>query len=157
MNNPNYGYITNIIFLFIATSVLIYIIYLYTKSSIKIERFAFLCIIAGAMGNIIDRITTGYVIDFLDFHYNGHHFAAFNVADSLVSLGFVIYIISEFIKNKGGVKALFIALIISSCGNGDTIKREELSEKRAKRLNIIKKKYKDENIIPDLVFDDTSK
>lgn len=67
MNNQNYGYITNIVFLFIATSILIYIIYLYAKSSIRFERFAFLSIIAGAIGNIIDRITTGYVIDFLDF------------------------------------------------------------------------------------------
>jgi signal peptidase II len=157
MNNTNHGYITNIIFLVIATSVLLYIIYLYVKSSIKLERFAFLSIIAGAMGNIIDRITTGYVIDFLDFHYKEYHFAAFNVADSLVSLGFIIYIISEFIKNKGGVKTLLLAFIISSCSGSDTIKREELPEKRAKRLNIIKEKFKDENIIPDLVFEDTSK
>ncbi len=41
----------------------------------------------GALGNVIDRLTQGAVVDFLDFHYASHHFPAFNLADSAISLG----------------------------------------------------------------------
>jgi signal peptidase II len=44
-------------------------------------------ILGGAIGNLIDRVRFGYVIDFLDFHARGWHYATFNVADSAVSIG----------------------------------------------------------------------
>lgn len=45
-------------------------------------------VIAGAIGNLVDRLTLGYVIDFLDFHWRwGYHFPAFNVADSAICVG----------------------------------------------------------------------
>ena len=44
-------------------------------------------ILGGAVGNVIDRVSHGAVVDFLDFHYAGHHFPAFNLADSAISLG----------------------------------------------------------------------
>lgn len=47
-----------------------------------------LCLIlAGAIGNAIDRALRGYVVDFLDFHWAGWHFAAFNVADTAITIG----------------------------------------------------------------------
>lgn len=47
-----------------------------------------LCLIlAGAIGNAIDRATRGYVVDFLDFHWAGWHFAAFNIADTAITIG----------------------------------------------------------------------
>ena len=47
-----------------------------------------LCLIlGGALGNLIDRIRLGYVVDFIDFHVSGWHFATFNIADSAVSVG----------------------------------------------------------------------
>ena len=47
-----------------------------------------LCLIlAGAIGNAIDRALRGYVVDFLDFHWAGWHFAAFNIADTAITIG----------------------------------------------------------------------
>ena len=52
-------------------------------------------ILGGALGNLIDRIAYGYVIDFLDFHVGGFHWPAFNVADSAITLGAVLFILDE--------------------------------------------------------------
>jgi len=49
-------------------------------------------VLAGAVGNVIDRIRVGAVIDFLDFHAFGHHWPAFNVADSAISCGAALLI-----------------------------------------------------------------
>ncbi|MES3025621.1 MAG: signal peptidase II [Pseudomonadota bacterium] len=52
-------------------------------------------IMGGAIGNVIDRIAYGHVIDFLDFHYAGIHFPAFNVADSAICVGVALFVIDE--------------------------------------------------------------
>ena len=53
-------------------------------------------IMGGAIGNVIDRIMYGHVIDFLDFHFAAiGHFPAFNVADSAISLGAILFIVDE--------------------------------------------------------------
>mgnify|MGYP003384622470 FL=1 len=52
--------------------------------------------LSGAMGNLIDRVLFGYVIDFLDFHWSGNHFPAFNVADSMIFIGAALMIIESF-------------------------------------------------------------
>jgi signal peptidase II len=52
-----------------------------------IEGIALSLILGGALGNLYDRVTLGYVVDFLDFHWAGWHFAAFNVADMAISVG----------------------------------------------------------------------
>ena len=49
--------------------------------------FGLAAIMGGALGNVIDRVTRGHVVDFIDFHAMGWHFAAFNVADMAISLG----------------------------------------------------------------------
>lgn len=52
-------------------------------------------IIGGAIGNIIDRIVYGSVVDFLDFHLGRHHWPAFNIADSAIVIGvFILFFIS---------------------------------------------------------------
>jgi len=47
-------------------------------------------ILGGALGNVIDRLRFGAVVDFLDFHWAGYHFPAFNAADSAISLGVML-------------------------------------------------------------------
>lgn len=51
-------------------------------------------ILAGALGNVIDRIRFGHVVDFIDVHWQGWHFPAFNIADSAISIGAVLLIAS---------------------------------------------------------------
>ena len=53
-------------------------------------------ILGGALGNVIDRITVGAVVDFLDFHVYGYHWPAFNVADIGISCGAVLLVIDAF-------------------------------------------------------------
>jgi signal peptidase II len=61
--------------------------------------FSLSLILSGAIGNLIDRVRYGEVIDFLDFHLGPHHWPAFNIADSAISIGAVILIL-ELIKRK---------------------------------------------------------
>ena len=64
----------------------------------KLFSFAMACILGGAIGNVIDRLAYGYVVDFLDFHWRGMHFPAFNVADSAISVGAVCLILDELLR-----------------------------------------------------------
>ena len=59
-------------------------------------------IISGAIGNTIDRLSYGYVVDFLDFYYAGIHFPAFNVADSGITLGAMGLILDEVLRVRRG-------------------------------------------------------
>ena len=64
----------------------------------KLFCFALACILGGAIGNVIDRVLYGYVVDFLDFHWRGIHFPAFNVADSAITIGAVGLILDELLR-----------------------------------------------------------
>lgn len=55
-------------------------------------------ILGGAMGNVLDRLLYGYVVDFIDLHWAGWHFPAFNVADSAISLGAAALILDELLR-----------------------------------------------------------
>lgn len=57
-------------------------------------------ILGGALGNLYDRITLGHVVDFLDFYINNHHWPAFNVADSAISIGAVLLVADSFRKDS---------------------------------------------------------
>lgn len=59
-------------------------------------------ILGGALGNLIDRIAYGYVIDFLLFHWNEHYFPAFNLADSAITCGAGLMIWESFMEKKHG-------------------------------------------------------
>jgi len=56
-------------------------------------------ILGGAIGNLLDRLRYGEVIDFLDFYINGYHWPAFNVADSAITVG-VVFLILHFATEK---------------------------------------------------------
>jgi signal peptidase II len=59
----------------------------------RLARLGVASILGGAIGNLIDRATAGYVLDYVDFHYAGWHFWAFNVADAAISIGVVLMIL----------------------------------------------------------------
>jgi len=67
----------------------------------KLFSLALALILGGALGNLWDRITLGYVIDFLDFHAAGHHWPAFNLADSAITVGAALLIWDGFRSNRG--------------------------------------------------------
>lgn len=75
----------------------------------KLFATAMACILGGAVGNVIDRVLHGYVIDFLDFHWDwlrpifaGGHFPAFNVADAAITLGAGCLILDELLRVRRG-------------------------------------------------------
>ena len=55
----------------------------------RLARLALVAILGGALGNLIERIRFGYVIDFVDISWQGYHWPAFNVADSCITLGMI--------------------------------------------------------------------
>lgn len=57
-------------------------------------------VLGGALGNLVDRLYLGYVIDFLDVYWKTHHWPAFNVADSAISVGALMLVVDAF-RNKG--------------------------------------------------------
>jgi len=68
------------------------------KSEHKTESLAISLVLGGAIGNFIDRLLFGHVIDFLDVYYDTHHWPAFNVADMAISGGVALLILSTFIQ-----------------------------------------------------------
>ncbi|SKZ09917.1 lipoprotein signal peptidase [Mycobacteroides abscessus subsp. abscessus] len=57
-------------------------------------------ILGGAIGNLIDRVSLGYVVDFIHVYYNNSHFPAFNIADSAITLGTILLLIDTFFLEK---------------------------------------------------------
>jgi signal peptidase II len=68
----------------------------------KLFSFSMAAILGGALGNVIDRLMHGYVVDFLDFHLAGRHFPAFNVADSAITIGAICLILDELRRVRRG-------------------------------------------------------
>ncbi|WP_414696965.1 signal peptidase II [Paraburkholderia sp.] len=58
-------------------------------------------ILGGALGNVIDRLMYGHVIDFLDFHVGGWHWPAFNLADSAITIGAILLVLDELRRVRG--------------------------------------------------------
>jgi signal peptidase II len=68
----------------------------------KLFSFALACILGGAVGNVVDRLLHGYVVDFLQFHWGGWYFPAFNIADSAITVGAVSLILDELLRVRRG-------------------------------------------------------
>ena len=68
-----------------------YIIYLLNKSKKLIEKIALSLILGGAIGNGLDRVIREYVVDFIDISLNNFHWPAFNIADSSITVGGIVY------------------------------------------------------------------
>ena len=65
-----------------------------------LKLFALSILLAGAIGNLIDRFLLGFVIDFIDLHYQDFYWPVFNVADVLISLGVALLIFSDIKKHE---------------------------------------------------------
>ncbi|SPD65648.1 prolipoprotein signal peptidase (signal peptidase II) [Cupriavidus taiwanensis] len=68
---------------------------LYRHTGQRLFCFAVSLILGGAVGNVIDRVAYGHVIDFLDFYVRNYHWPAFNVADCAITVGAVLLIVDE--------------------------------------------------------------
>ncbi|MEE8184998.1 MAG: signal peptidase II [Thermodesulfobacteriota bacterium] len=87
------------IFLVIVTLLaLIIIIYIYRKTTERLLRFSLSLIAGGAIGNLIDRVRFGEVVDFLDFYIGKYHWPAFNIADSAITVGVFIAVVELYFK-----------------------------------------------------------
>ena len=82
-----------LLFIFLSSLSILIIFYFYKKIPLKhyLLRICFALILGGAVGNMIDRIRFGYVVDFLDFYIKNLHWPAFNVADSAITVGIIIF------------------------------------------------------------------
>jgi signal peptidase II len=80
---------------------IVVITYLLRKhTSQKLFCFALALVLGGAIGNLYDRLTLGYVVDFLFFHYQGYAWPAFNVADSAICVGVALLFLDSFKQPK---------------------------------------------------------
>ena len=95
------------LFFIVATSAaLAFIVYLFrewrrhsTGAAVGLSLVA-----GGAVGNLIDRVLHGQVTDFIDWHVRGHHWPAFNIADSAITVGTVILVAVMFFTREGSVR-----------------------------------------------------
>jgi signal peptidase II len=76
-----------------------------TEPSQRLARLGFALIVGGAIGNLIDRVWHGYVIDYVLFHLPGWSFAIFNLADAFITIGAGLVILEEFIAWRRGRQA----------------------------------------------------
>ncbi|MBI5136837.1 MAG: signal peptidase II [Nitrospirae bacterium] len=76
--------------------VLLTIYYLRSAPHERVPRLAAALVIGGAVGNLIDRLRFGHVVDFLDIYVGRHHWPAFNVADSAITVGITLFVLSAW-------------------------------------------------------------
>lgn len=80
----------------IASAVIVYLLRKHSQQ--KLFCFALALVLAGALGNLYDRLTLGYVVDFLFFHYQSYYWPAFNVADSAITCCVGLLLLDSFKK-----------------------------------------------------------
>lgn len=85
--------IVNIIFLII---LILLIYYFYINKTLK-KNFEIFMFISGFIGNTIDRIKYGYIIDFFDLHYKSLHFPTFNISDINIVFGYIIFFYKNYL------------------------------------------------------------
>jgi len=81
---------------------LVLLAWLFVAVSVSI-KLALSLILGGAVGNIIDRIRFGAVIDFVDIHFFDFHWPAFNIADSAITIGVALFLLDSFLKKSAKV------------------------------------------------------
>ena len=94
------GFSGKLILIGVSIGALVLIASMVRGSKDRLYTFALSLIAGGAAGNLVDRIRQGSGIDFLDFHVGGHHWPAFNVADSGITVGVGLAILSFFTSRR---------------------------------------------------------
>ena len=97
LNNPS---LNQILVSLVILAIIIYFLYLLIKTQDKIFQLTLTLILAGALGNFVDRIFRGFVIDFIDIYIGKYHWPAFNIADSCITVGFIVLMINILFLNK---------------------------------------------------------
>jgi signal peptidase II len=97
LNSPS---LNQIIVSIVILSIIMYFLYLLIKTQDRVFKICLVLILTGAIGNFLDRIFRGYVVDFIDIYVFNYHWPAFNIADSCISVGFVILIFNILFLNK---------------------------------------------------------
>ena len=97
LNNPS---LNQILVSLVILAIIIYFLYLLIKTQDKIFQLTLTLILAGALGNFIDRIFRGFVIDFIDIYIGKYHWPSFNIADSCITVAFVVLMINILFLNK---------------------------------------------------------
>ena len=92
----------NILFILLMSVIVVGVLVYFAKSkgNGRLEKICYSMILGGALGNFLDRIFYGYVIDFLDFTLFGFKMAIFNVADVLIVCGVFLLIVLELLKER---------------------------------------------------------
>ena len=87
----------------VSTALLVWLARLERRAQLLAAALAL--ILGGALGNVIDRLRLGYVVDFLQVHWHQHYFPAFNVADSAITIGAGCLLLDAFLSGRRGTKA----------------------------------------------------
>ena len=98
-----FGLLDNVKYIIIAISILILVFInneLMKEDKTKINVIIYSFVIGGLLGNLIDRIFRGYVVDYISVNIFGYGFPVFNFADILITIGFILYGISIVMKEK---------------------------------------------------------
>lgn len=74
--------------------------WIFVKETCRLKRASLLLIFSGGFGNLYDRFMYGYVRDFIDFHFNGYHWPAFNLADMYVCVGAGLFLLMDSFRKK---------------------------------------------------------
>ncbi|RMF82054.1 MAG: signal peptidase II [Nitrospirae bacterium] len=74
--------------------------YRHSRPEQTLLRNALALVLGGAVGNVIDRIRLGYVVDFLDCYWHGHHWPAFNLADAAITTGIALMLLDGLLEGR---------------------------------------------------------
>ena len=100
-----FGFLNNsslnqIIVICVIFSIIAYFLYLLFKTQDQFFRFSLILVLSGAVGNFIDRVIHGFVIDFIDIYLGSYHWPDFNIADSSITIGFILIMFNILFLNK---------------------------------------------------------
>lgn len=104
--NGDYGSWRHAFFVGVAVVAMVMMVFLLRQMAKEGKRFvwAIALIFGGAVGNLLDRLRLGAVVDFLDVYWGTHHWPAFNVADSAITVGVGIFLVAHLLQLRQGTK-----------------------------------------------------